>query len=143
MQFRCPLFGLGPMRNVFLSEIIIPNARDLMKPSWLDLLNWVEHCNQSLTIVTARISAKLIFLATCFHCMKKAAPTNMFFLYCYAINNFLSVIIATVIIIIIIIIIIIYIIVIIIIIVISPLLPVVYELFIDRIKSFPFSFTLG
>ena len=69
--------------------------------------------------------------------MKKAAPTNMFFLYCYAINNFLSVIIATVIIIII------YIIVIIIIIVISPLLPVVYELFIDRIKSFPFSFTLG
>ena len=66
----------------------------------------------------------------------------MFFLYCYAINNFLSVIIATVIIIIIIIIII-YIIVIIIIIVISPLLPVVYELFIDRIKSFPFSFTLG
>ena len=73
--------------------------------------------------------------------MKKAAPTNMFFLYCYAINNFLSVIIATVVIIIIIIII--YIIVFIIIIVISLLLPVVYELFIDRIKSFPFSFTLG
>ena len=66
MQFRCPFFGLGPMRNVFLSEIIIPNARELMKPSCLDLLNWVEHCNQSLTIVTARISAKLIFLATCY-----------------------------------------------------------------------------
>ena len=38
MQFRYPFFGLGPMRNIFLPEIIIPNARDLMKPSWLDLL---------------------------------------------------------------------------------------------------------
>ena len=69
--------------------------------------------------------------------MKKTAPTNLFLLYCYAINNFLSVIIATIIIIIYIIIIII------IIIVISLLLPVIYELFIDRIKSFPFSFTSG
>ena len=52
------------------------------------------------------------------HCMKKTAPTNIFLLYCYAINNFLSVIIATIIIII-------YIIIIIIIIVISLLLPVI------------------
>ena len=71
--------------------------------------------------------------------MKKTTPTNIFVLYFYAINSFLSVIIATIIIIIIII----YIIIIIIIIVISLLFPVIYELFIDRIKSFPFSFTLG
>ena len=70
--------------------------------------------------------------------MKKTAPTNIFLLYCYAINNFLSVIIATIIIIIIV-----YIIIIIIIIVNSLLLPLIHELFIDRIKSFPFSFTLG
>ena len=70
--------------------------------------------------------------------MKKTTPTNIFVLYFYAINSFLSVIIATIIIIIII-----YIIIIIIIIVISLLFPVIYELFIDRIKSFPFSFTLG
>ena len=91
-----------------------------MKPSWLDLLCWVEHCNRSLTNVSARIPAKLIFFwLFVIHCMKKTTPTNIFLLYCFAINNFLSVIIATFIIIII------YIIIIIIIIVISPLLTVI------------------
>ena len=106
MQFRCPFLGVSPMCNVFLPEIIIPSARDLMKPSWLDLPYWVENCNRSLTKCHSSNSSQANFSGylIVIHCMKKTAPTNVFLLYYYAINNFLSVIIATIIIIIIIII---------------------------------------
>ena len=97
MQFRCPFLGVSPMCNVFLPEIIIPSARDLMKPSWLDLLYWVENCNRSLTKCHSSNSSQANFSGylIVIHCMKKTAPTNVFLLYYYAINNFLSVIIAT------------------------------------------------